>query len=1299
MNNEPNLSAEAMSTQLELHRSILRAAMDGFWLMDLEGQLLEVNAAYSRMSGYSEPELLAMNISDLSVIESREQAVAHIAKIMERGQDRFETRHRRKDGSIIDIEVSTQYQAIEGGRIIVFLRDITERRQAEEALKESDAFIRSVMDNLPIGIAVNTVDPGVFRYLNENFCKFYRTTREALIFPDAFWSAVYEDPEFREEMRKRVLEDCASGDPERMHWTDVPITRNGEETHYIEARNTLLPDKQLMVSTVWDVTARKQAELALLQEQELYEDLVNTLPAGAYRLRVKSRGSWQAETWQTMAKTQYSLDFASDRFCAILGIAREALAANPGVVSDFLHPDDKEDFDAKNAQAMTAFNPFIWEGRIINNKQIRWVHFESLPRAIDPETVLWTGIVYDITDLKQAEETLRENEERMCLAMQAGNMGIYDLNVKTGVAVVNPEYLQMLGYDPTDLQVTVAQWIEQLHPDDREPVAARYQGYVNGELPDYNVEFRQRTRDGGWKWILSYGRIMERDPDGVPRRMLGVHVDISDRKQAEVSLRQAEQKLRYIVEHSTNLFYMHTTDQVLTYVSPQAWQFFDCAPDDVMVRWTELLTDSPLNRAAVESTQRAIDTGERQPPYNLECIGRKGRKIWVEVNEAPIVENGRTVSIVGSLTDITERMNAEEKLLASRNLLRSILENVPIRVFWKDTELRYLGCNTAFAHDAGFSHPEELLDKDDFQMCWREQAELYRADDQRVIASGTPKIGIEEPQTTPDGRTICLRTSKVPLHDAGNTVVGVLGIYEDITQRKQVEESLRESENRLRFALEGSNDGLWDVQMQTGATYISPRSWEILGYQGDEAREYDNVWSDLVHPEDLLLTEERLRQHIEGVTPIFEVEQRLRTKSGGWKWVLARGKVVSRDEGGKPLRITGTHTDLTGQKILQEQLNQAQKMESVGRLAGGVAHDFNNMLCVILGHVEMARKKAAVSPKLLDHLEQIQHAAERSADIVRQLLAFARKQTITPRILNLKESVASMLKILRRLIGEEISLLWHSDEAIWPVKMDPSQMDQILVNLCVNARDAIAGVGRIIIETSNVSVPADFCAGQIGLISGDYVLLTVSDNGCGMDKETSKKIFEPFFTTKEEGQGTGLGLAMVYGIVKQNAGFIAVDSEPGQGTSFKIYLPRFAGKEEQAQVMDSREPVRQGEETVLLVEDEPAILELCKEILEMQGYHVLAAGTPGEAIRIAEEHRGDIHLLITDVVMPEMNGRELTSKLLSLYPGLKRLFMSGYTADVIAHHGVLDEGIPFIQKPFTLDALAAKAREVLGDKT
>ena len=383
------------------------------------------------------------------------------------------------------------------------------------------------------------------------------------------------------------------------------------------------------------------------------------------------------------------------------------------------------------------------------------------------------------------------------------------------------------------------------------------------------------------------------------------------------------------------------------------------------------------------------------------------------------------------------------------------------------------------------------------------------------------------------------------------------------------------------------------------------------------------------------------------------------------------------------------------QNVLEAQLRQAQKMEAVGRLAGGVAHDFNNMLAVIAGHADLALEEIDSGSPLHADLLEIQKAAQRSADLTHQLLAFARKQTIAPQVLDLSDTITGMLKMLRRLIGEDIDLLWKPAGSLWRVNMDPAQIDQVLANLVVNARDAIAGVGKITIETGPAVFDDTYCETHADVIPGSYVLLAVSDNGCGMDPTVLAHLFDPFFTTKPQGQGTGLGLATVYGIVKQNHGFINVYSEPGQGSTFKIYLPRYESAAADTRVPPVFVAAPTGIETVLLVEDEAVLLKLSARLLEQLGYTVLAAGSPNQALQQVETYPGSIHLLLTDVIMPDMNGRDLWQRISALRPGIKCLFMSGYTANVIAHHGVLDEGVHFLQKPFSKKVLATKLREAL----
>lgn len=379
---------------------------------------------------------------------------------------------------------------------------------------------------------------------------------------------------------------------------------------------------------------------------------------------------------------------------------------------------------------------------------------------------------------------------------------------------------------------------------------------------------------------------------------------------------------------------------------------------------------------------------------------------------------------------------------------------------------------------------------------------------------------------------------------------------------------------------------------------------------------------------------------------------------------------------------------------LANQLNQAQKMESIGRLAGGVAHDFNNMLGVIIGHAELGMEWVGPDSPVHIDFDAIRKAALRSADLTRQLLAFARKQAVSPTVIDLNDQVSGTLKILRRLLGEEIELLFKPAANLWPVKLDPVQLDQLLANLCVNARDAISGGGTITLATANIVLDDAFCQENAGATPGKNVVLTVSDDGSGMDQETMERIFDPFFTTKEYGSGTGLGLSTVYGIVKQHEGYIAVDSQPGQGATFAIYFPR-THEIVQTREEDFIEATAKGTETVLLVEDENSILRLGKTVLEQIGYKVLTARSGDEALDVAAGHEGPIHLLVTDVVMPKMNGLQLKKRIERERPDIKVLFISGYTADIVSQRGILPSGTQFLQKPFSNKALAEKVRAVM----
>ncbi|MFH1033832.1 MAG: PAS domain S-box protein [Pseudomonadota bacterium] len=542
------------------------------------------------------------------------------------------------------------------------------------------------------------------------------------------------------------------------------------------------------------------------------------------------------------------------------------------------------------------------------------------------------------------------------------------------------------------------------------------------------------------------------------------------------------------------------------------------------------------------------------------------------------------------------------------------------------------------------------------------------------------------PLQTRDGHSIAVEfVSNVYLVDHSKVIQCNI---RDITERKQTQAE----SNRFLEAIKQAGEAIIITDIQGTIEFINPAFEQITGYTWDEA------------------VGQNARILKSGKQDELFYRKLWETISGGNTW---SGRMVNkhkdgtpytedatispvRDSSGRIVNYVAVKRDITDHLRLASQFEQAQKMEAVGILAGGVAHDSNNMLSVIIGYTEMALDTVDPSQPLHGHLVEILKAARRSTDITRQLLTFARKQVILPRVLDLNKNVESMLSMLRRLIGEDINLTWLPAIGLWPVLIDPIQVDQILANLCVNARDAITNVGRVSIETENRTFEEAYLSDDAEVVSGEYVLLAVSDDGHGMEKETLDHVFEPFFTSKGVGQGTGLGLSMVYGIVKQNHGFINVYSEPGVGTTFKIYLPRHAGQAVDASGERALEIPLGRSETVLLVEDEPALLALCKAMLEKLGYQVLTAGTPDEAIGLAKEHADEIRILITDVVMPGMNGRELAERLKPDYPSIKILFMSGYTAEMIAHRGVLEAGMNFLHKPFSLKDLAVKVWKTLN---
>ncbi|MFO7750836.1 MAG: PAS domain S-box protein [Desulfobacteraceae bacterium] len=900
-----------------------------------------------------------------------------------------------------------------------------------------------------------------------------------------------------------------------------------------------------------------------------------------------------------------------------------------------------------------------------------------------------------VQELEKIESELEFSRE-MLRVYEKASLGYQSLDENGHYIAVNQIWLETLGY--TREEVIGKSFADFIHPDWRDHFRENFPGFKSiGEI--LGAEFEMVKKNGDIIQVSLTGNI-SRNKNGDFQQTHCIFHDITERKQAETTLRQSEGKYRLLFNMGVDaMFLVDNNNTRILECNKKASRLFGYSSQELLSMKMADLSTTP------EETRRRCKqkVSKQERVYQT----KDGGLISVEVTSQHFCLANRAVHIA-NIRDITDKKRAEKALKESEERFKLAMDASREGVYEWDLETRDIYYSPGWKRLLGYE-PDEL--PDDFSV-WEK---LTRPEDvekswqimQEVVEGQRERFEVEFEMRHKDGHWVHILSRSNLYKDAKGKPVRVVGTHMDITHRKKMETAL---ENERRF-LTAVFDNIEEVIV------ICDENGAIVRFN-EAARKLHGLPEQPIKPEQWSEYYNLFRN--DGITPLpvqeiplyraLQGEQVRDTKivviprNSTPHYMICSGQKLTGNTGRIIGAVVAMYDDTRRrmaemeQKKLQAQLYQAQKMESVGRLAGGVAHDFNNMLGVILGHTELALLQADENHDLYSDLKEIQAAAQRSADITKQLLAFARKQTISPRQLDLNNTVENMLNMLRRLIGEDIDLVWQPAAHVWPVKMDPTQIDQILVNLCVNARDAIDGVGKLTIETQRKSFDEQYCSDHAGFVPGDFVLLTVSDTGSGMDKETLENLFEPFFTTKDVGKGTGMGLATVYGIVKQNNGFINVYSEPGQGSTFRIYLPRLVADEDADKAVFEKKKAAGGSETILLVEDEPSILRMTRMMLERKGYTVFTAATPAEALEKAKNHSGVIDLLMTDVVMPEMNGRDLAGQITALYPDIRLLFMSGYTANVIAHQGILDKGVAFIQKPFSMADMTVKLREVL-DKT
>ena len=879
---------------------------------------------------------------------------------------------------------------------------------------------------------------------------------------------------------------------------------------------------------------------------------------------------------------------------------------------------------------------------------------------------------------RRAELARHHADERLNMMARAANVALWDADLRTSLVTFSPEWKRQIGFEDHEIVDDFEEWSSRIHPDDRERVLRIVQDYLVHPTPTYQLEFRLRHKDGSYRWILSQGAL-ERDETGNPIRVVGCHIDITERNRVEQILRQSEKNLNRAQRVAqVGSWYLDIPRNVLTW-SAETHRIFGIPEGTSLTYECFLACVHPDDRAAVDGAWKDALAGGSYDIEHRILVGAAVR--WVrEQAEFEFDPQGRLLGGIGTAQDVTDRKLAEQALRESEARFRSYIEHAPHAVFVADEEGRFVDVNPAATELVGYGAAT---------LTGMRIADILAADDHGITRQSSAWMGCHETHEGEarlrrrDGKQIWVSLRAVRISNGHS-----IAFCRDITERRLAEERLR----LQSAALQSAASVIVITDREGTIQWVNPAFTRMTGYTVAEAigqnprllksgkqdeRLYKELWESIV------------------AGRVWQGELVNRRKDGK---IFTEEVTITpvRNEKGEISHFVAIKQDITTRKALEEQLRQAQKMEAIGQLAGGVAHDFNNLLTVIEGHTILLQGLESLNTRAQDSVHEIRRAVARAANLTRQLLAFSRRQTMQPRDLDLNEVVASTTKMLQRVLGEDINMQYNYAPHPLNVHADAGMLDQVLLNLAVNARDAMPMGGRLAIETSAVEIDEDSEGQERGGKPGSFVCLVVSDNGSGIEKEVLPRIFEPFFTTKPLGKGTGLGLATVYGIVDQHHGWIDVSSEAGEGTTFRIYLPRVRRPAEASSDRTLLRSVKGGSETILLVEDDSSLRKLVNEVLSGSGYRVVEAESGVAALESWRRNRGGFDLLLTDLVMPGgLTGLELAAQILRDDPFLPVVYTSGYSAEIAGKDTPLREGVDFLAKPFSPQKLAQVVRERL----
>jgi two-component system cell cycle sensor histidine kinase/response regulator CckA len=1263
--------------RIRLLEALVESADDSIMSRTLDGILTSWNPATERLYGWPAAEAIGQPHSLLIPPDK----AAELTEVMDqlRAGDRvqtFETVRLHRDGTRIDVSLTVSPIKDPEGRLVgvsTTARDIRERKRSEDDLNRTTTLFRAVVDGTSDAVFIKDL-AGRYILINEAASRFVGRPIEEVLGRDD--TALFGPDDARQVMThdRRVMDsDCISTHEESV--TEAGVTRIylSTKTPYKDARGRVIG----LIGISRDLTDRLKGEVALRESQARLVRAQAVAKIGSWETDLTTlQVTWSDETYRIFEIRPDQGQMTHQRFL------------------EFVHPEDRAGVDeafikshGHRSLCSITHRAVTPDGRIKVLEEC-W-QTQDNDRG---EPVRVVGTCQDVTLRKQVDDAVRDSEARYRTLVEATAAIVWDSPPSGEFDSPQPRWTEFTGQ-------TVDQhrgwgWLDVIHPDDRE-VSARAWAAAVAERGIYRVEHRLRRADGEYR-SMSVRAVPVLDPDGAIREWVGVHTDVTEQKRANDAVRESEARNTAILGAALDgIVTIDREGRVLEF-NPAAEAIFGYRSGDVVGReMAEFVIPARLRDAHRRGMAHYWATGDGpilRQRIELTALRADGTEFPVELAITPIPCGGSTV-FTGFIRDITERKRAEAERAELLTRLNLQVERLPLAYLLSGPDFRYTRWNPAAERTFGFSQAE-VLGKHPFEVIVPQEARDLVADIFARLAAGEMDAHGACENATKDGRVITCEWYNTPLFDTDGTFQGVLSLAQDVTERKRSEATLRDREELLRNIIAHIPAGV----------FWKDRDGRFLGANEQFALDQGFSASDeVVGKMDFDLTMTRaeadafraadLRMMVGG-EPLVNVPE-TQTRSDGRKIHLLVSKVPLRDTTGQVSGVLGVYQDVTEARLLEEQFRQAQKMEAFGQLAGGVAHDFNNLLTIIIGYSEILLESLPENDPFREMIAEIHKAGERSAGLTRQLLAFSRQQVLATRILNLNEVVADTDKMLRRLIGEDIRLTTTLETQPWAVQADPGQVEQLLLNLAVNARDAMPKGGRLTIETKNVELDEAYIGTHKDVRIGRHVLLSVTDTGSGIPPAVVARIFEPFFTTKETGKGTGLGLATVYGIVKQSGGHVAVYSEVGLGTTFKVYLPQAEQPSERSLAPSRILAHPRGTETILLAEDEAAVRALTRSVLTGCGYCVLEAADGEEAVRVAAAHSGPIQLLITDVVMPGTGGRAVAEQLTKKYPSLRVIYVSGYTDDAVIRHGVLRDGVNFIQKPFTAAALARKVRDVL----